>query len=289
MKILVTGATSGMGYGVTKALAESDLKNELIMMAKSEEEGKKVVSELKDLTDNSYISYVVCDLSDLKAVDKVITQINHDHNYLDAIFVNAGIGYAKKQIKTVNHLDPHFQVNYLSQFKLVLGLLDLLKQSQKGARVIFNATNYGEINYNDLQQNNKWSYEKGIYQAMAAKRMFMHKLSRLSLEKDYNVSCCAFHISKTVWTNQLNIIPKPMKVMATIMKYLGQFISTDQCGQIIAPLFTMSNEDFDSYQNQLVSDKNGSFILLEENDDILDKDNQDRLWQVSLDLLENVK
>lgn len=47
----------------------------------------------------------------------------------------------------------HFQVNYLSQFMLTLNLLDLLKKSTKGGRVIFNATRMGEILWEDIQWN----------------------------------------------------------------------------------------------------------------------------------------
>ena len=57
------------------------------------------------------------------------------------------------------------------------------------------------------------------------------------------VSFIGFEISKTVWSNQLNIIPVSMKIMATIMKFFGTFISIEKCGEIMAPLFTENNEE----------------------------------------------
>jgi len=63
-------------------------------------------------------------------------------------------------------------LNYLSQFMLTLNLLDLLEKSENGGRVIFNVTKGGEILWDDIHMEKKWGYEKGIQQAMVAKRMF---------------------------------------------------------------------------------------------------------------------
>ena len=127
---------------------------------------------------------------------------------------------------------------------LTLNLLSLLESSEHGGRVIFNVTRGGKIFWDDIQMKKNWGFENGIHQAMVAKRMFLVKLNDLYRgSKGSKVSFIGFEISKTVWSNQLNIIPFSMKTMATVMKFFGTFISIEECGKIMAPLFTENQEE----------------------------------------------
>lgn len=291
MKILITGGTHGIGNGVAKVLAGMDNPvHEIIILGRSEKLGKDVIKELERMTSNMKISFILCDLSKLIDVKRAILEIKTKHQYLDGIFINAGLGYVPKRVETQDGMDAHFQVNYLSQFMLTLNLLDLLEKSEKGGRIIFNATKNGEIGWDDLQMTQKWSYEKGIHQAMAVKRMFLVKLHNLYRKrKDSNLSFLGFQIHKIVWSNQLNIIPTFMKLMASLAKLFGSFISMEKCGNIMAPLFTESQEESLKKSGKLVSWKDNEFIYLEEDASVLDESLQNRLWKMSLALCEDEK
>ena len=207
MKVLVTGGTNGMGKGVAKILAGSDNQtHEIIILCRSKELGAATVKELEVTTKNKNISMVLCDLTKLSDVRNVIQEIHNQHAFLDGLFINAGLGYAAKRVETEDGMDPHFQVNYLSQFMLTLNLLDLLEKSEHGGRVIFNVTEGGEIFWDDMQLKKEWSYEKGIHQAMVAKRMFYIRLHNLyGKTKESKLSFIGFQISKTVWSNQITL------------------------------------------------------------------------------------
>lgn len=211
MKILITGATNGMGKGVAKELLSLDnQKHEIIILCRSKERGNKVIEEFKNTTSNNNISLILCDLSKISDVKNAINEIQSKHTFLDSIFINAGLGYAEKRIETEDGLDSHFQVNYLSQFMLTLNLLE---KSKNGGRIIFNVTEGGEIFWENIQMKNKWGYEDGIHQSMFAKRMFQLKLYEL-YKNDPKISFVGFQIPKAVWTNQINIIPNFMRIMA---------------------------------------------------------------------------
>ena len=180
MKILVTGGTNGMGKGVAKILAGFDNQiHEVIILCRSKELGEATIREIESSTGNKNSSIILCDLTKLSDVRLAIDEIQSKHKFLDCIFINAGLGYAAKRVETEDGMDPHFQVNYLSQFMLTLNLLNLLENSENGGRVIFNVTRGGKIFWDDIQMKKNWSFENGIHQAMVAKRMFLVKLHDL--------------------------------------------------------------------------------------------------------------
>lgn len=286
MKVLVTGGTNGMGKGVAKVLAGVDNQiHEVIILCRSKELGEATIRELESSTMNRKLSFVLGDLARLRDVRNAISEIKSKHKYLDCIFINAGLGYAAQRVETEDGMDSHFQVNYLSQFMLTLNLLSLLENSEKGGRVIFNVTRGGKISWKDIQMKNAWSFESGIHQAMVAKRMFLVKLH--DLYKKINtpkVSFIGFEISKTVWSNQLNIIPVSMKIMATIMRFFGTFISIEKCGEIMAPLFTESLEESLKKSGKFVTWKKNEFIGLKEEETVFSPEMQEKLWKISLEL-----
>ena len=291
MKVLITGGIHGIGNGLAKIFAGLDHQShEVIILDRSKELGIATIKELKSITKNSKISFVLCDLAKLSDVRKGIKEIHSQHEFLDGLFINAGLGYAAKRIETEDGMDSHFQVNYLSQFMLTLNLLDLLGKSEKGGRVIFNVFEGKNIFWDDLQMKQEWGYEKGINQGMVAKRMFYLKLHQIyKQDKKPKVSFFGFQVPNTVWTNQVNIIPVYMKVMASIVKFFGGFITIEKCGLIISPLLTEKQEESMNKSGKLIAWENNKFVELEEDPVVLNPDMQDRLWRTSLELCRNEK
>lgn len=286
MNILITGGTNGMGKGLAKVLASAEgQSHEIILLCRSEKLGRALVGELESASPNKHISYILCDLARLSDVGNAIAEIRNRHAFLDAIFINAGLGYAADRVETEDGMDPHFQVNYLSHFMLTLNLLDLLEKSEAGGRVIFNVTRGGSIFWDDMQLTEKWTFEKGIHQAMTAKRMLLARLHNIYQSRgSSDVSFIGFEISKTVWSNQINIIPATMRILAAVMKFFGTFISIEECGEIMAPLFTENRESTMKKSGKLITWKKNSFAELEEDKNVLNRELQDRLWNRSLEL-----
>lgn len=283
MRILITGATHGMGKGVAKALA-SHPNMELVLLGRSEALLRETAEELQQHGAGPRVSVVRCDLARLQDVRSAIAELRK-LPVLDAIFVNAGIGYAGSHQRTEDGFDAHFQVNYLSQFMLTLNLLDRLEASSHGGRVVFNAPAFGDLRWNDLQLEKDWNYELAIGQAMVAKRMLATQLHALYRARgEPRVSCYSFEISKTVWTNQLNLIPRSMRLVATVMRALGQFISIDECGAVMAPLFLESRQECAQKSGRLIALKRGKLYDREKHPGVLDAATREQLWNISLAL-----
>lgn len=283
MKVLVTGGTNGMGKGVALALAAGGA--EVIILCRSAERGQSTIREIQAATENPNVSLVQCDLTKLSDVKNVIKEMRAGNTSLDGMFINAGVGYASGRVETVDGLDTHFQVNYLSQFMLTLHLLDLLERSEMGGRVVFNVTEGGGVLWDDLQMRNRWHYRDCIQQAMVAKRLFYTQLHNLSQTADsHRTSFYGFQIPKTVWSNQVNIIPAYMRAMATMVKWFGGFITIEKCGELIAPLFFEDQDASLRRSGKFITATEKGFIAKEDDAAISDRTLQDRLWNISLDL-----
>jgi len=120
---------------------------------------------------------------------------------------------------------------------------------------------------------------------MVAKRMFLVKLDNLCRSKNNpKLSFIGFQIPKTVWSNQIYIIPASMRIMATIMKFFGTFISIERCGEIMAPLFTEDQEESLKKSGKFITWKKKEFVEMKEEQSVLDCELQNRLWEISITL-----
>lgn len=130
---LVTGGSTGIGFGICAHLLQHNAR--ILLLSNKEDHAEDALEELREYGDIKLVEWVKCDLADLKATDAVAKQILEQESVLHGMVMNAGLGVGKYW-ETVDGLDSHFQVNWLSQLHLTLELLPLLKK-QPGGRLVF--------------------------------------------------------------------------------------------------------------------------------------------------------
>ncbi|MDD5694985.1 MAG: SDR family NAD(P)-dependent oxidoreductase [Bacteroidales bacterium] len=117
--ILVTGASSGLGYAIAVQLAERG--STVIMACRSGIPDKGEEIRLK--TGSEKISMLYVDLSDIESIDHLVKQIKELFGTLDIVICNAGIVSRKSRL-TMQGFEQMFMVNYLSNFLLINLLFD---------------------------------------------------------------------------------------------------------------------------------------------------------------------
>lgn len=85
--IIVTGATSGLGYAASKALASQGAK--VVLAGRREERGKAVEEEIKNAGGEAY--FVKTDVSDKKQIKALVDAAVSKYGRLDCAVNNAGI------------------------------------------------------------------------------------------------------------------------------------------------------------------------------------------------------
>jgi NAD(P)-dependent dehydrogenase (short-subunit alcohol dehydrogenase family) len=176
--VLITGSTDGVGRKVALELAAAGA--EVLVHGRDRERGEAVVAAARNAGSNSAMFYRA-DLSSLAAVRELAAAVRRDHDRLDVLINNAGIGSAsggrQRRVSADGH-ELRFAVNYLAGFLLTRLLLPLLAAS-KPARIV-NVASDGQstIDFDDVMLTRRYDGGKAYTQSKLAQVMFTFDLAR---------------------------------------------------------------------------------------------------------------
>ncbi len=131
-RVLVTGASSGIGAGVAEALAQEGAT--VGLCARREDRLKEVWERCRAHSPESRMWVV--DLADFEAVDRLAAQASDELGQVDVLVNNAGI----PKRRHVTRLDPEtvdtvMRINYSSPVRLTLALLPQMLERGEGRLV----------------------------------------------------------------------------------------------------------------------------------------------------------
>jgi NADP-dependent 3-hydroxy acid dehydrogenase YdfG len=110
-KVIITGASSGLGKEIGKILKEKNIK--VLNLSRN-----------KSIFENIYL-----DLSNDKSINEAIKLIKEKHSDFDTIILNSGIMPLSKIGKIDFDIDNMFKVNITGSIKIINELLDLIKKN----------------------------------------------------------------------------------------------------------------------------------------------------------------
>ncbi|CAG4944479.1 unnamed protein product [Colias eurytheme] len=167
---LITGANSGLGLEIARCL--NAINCNVIMGCRNVYEANIVAKNVCEKYEN--IKFFELNLASLSSVKKCSEKILSQEKKIDIVILNAAT-FGLPWTLTEDGLETTFQVNYLSQYFLLLSLEEILAPN---ARVVFTSS--------ESHRNIKWSNEK----------MLSPTLDDISLPKEDYTSIRAYNISK---------------------------------------------------------------------------------------------
>ncbi len=129
-KILITGATAGIGEALLKAFLKHD--NQIIALGRNAQKLKKLSAEFP-----AVIPFQ-CDLADPAEVDRLIVFIEQEHPDLSILINNAGIQYNyhfEEEQQALAKIEREIEVNLKVPIKLISLLIPTL-QNQANAAIV---------------------------------------------------------------------------------------------------------------------------------------------------------
>ena len=130
-KILITGASSGIGKATALKVAEAG--GEVLLVARTREKLEETLKEIEDLGGKAQI--YVADVADMDQCDRLVEEVLADHKRLDILVNNAG-----RSIRRSVHLsydrfhdfERTMQLNYFGALRLIMGFLPAMTKRKKG-------------------------------------------------------------------------------------------------------------------------------------------------------------
>lgn len=176
--ILITGSTDGLGQQVARDLAERGAT--ILLHGRSRNKGEDTLKEIKGATGNNRINYYNADLSSLTSVRLLAEEVNADHDRLDVLINNAGIGDGPRRWRREESEDGfelRFAVNYLSHFLLTHLLLPLLHRSAPARIVNVSSVGQQAIDFDDVMLEERYDGLRAYMQSKLAQVMFTFDLA----------------------------------------------------------------------------------------------------------------
>ncbi len=158
--VLVTGSTDGLGRELASELAGQGAS--VLLHGRDPRKGEQTLRSIRDSAGNEQLSFHLGDLSSLDQVRALAREIESEHERLDVLVNNAGVGSGPPRLLSQDGYELRFAVNYLAPFLLAHLLEPLLARSTAArsapARIV-NVSSAGQapIDFDDVMLERHFS------------------------------------------------------------------------------------------------------------------------------------
>lgn len=156
--ILITGASSGIGYEAVRALLSAHA--EVIIAARDQAKGEQAVQALQTEYPETCVHFLPLDLGLLASVRQTVEHFFAQWNTLDVLINNAGIA-ATPLGYTPDGFEQQFATNFLGHFLLAQLLLPALRNAAPARVVSLTSGTHrlSDIHFDDIQYHHR-PYDK---------------------------------------------------------------------------------------------------------------------------------
>ncbi|GAB1811006.1 SDR family oxidoreductase [Mycobacterium sp. MUNTM1] len=190
---VVTGANSGLGFGLAKRL--SAVGADVVMAIRDRVKGERAIAEIRREVPQAKLSIRQLDLSSLSSVAALGEELTAAGRPIDILINNAGVMTPPQRQQTSDGFELQFGANHLGHFALTRRLLGPLRAAGSARVVTVSsiAATQGNLDFGDVnaQRGYKPMHSYGV--AKLAQLMFAVELDRRSRAGGWGLMSNAAH------------------------------------------------------------------------------------------------
>ncbi len=194
---VVTGASSGLGLGLTTRLAAAGA--EVLLAVRDPGRGEAALARVRAEVPAARVSLRTLDLASLASVADLGDHLGAEGRPINILINNAGVMAPATRHSTADGLELQFGTNYLGHVALTGRLLALLRAGQaRVTTMTSSAARQARLNWADLQSERTYSPVRAYGQSKLANLMFALELDRRSRAAGWGIVSNAAHPGTTL-------------------------------------------------------------------------------------------
>jgi NAD(P)-dependent dehydrogenase (short-subunit alcohol dehydrogenase family) len=165
----------------------------LLIHGRDDARGRETVEEIRTRTGNEQLHWLRADLASLDEVRALAQRVTRDHERLDAIVNNAGIGSTiagdRRRMESRDGCELRFAVNYLAGYLLTRLVLPLLEASAPARVVNVSSAGQAPVDFDDVMLERSYDGSRAYCQSKLAQIMFTFDLAEELRDRGVTANC----------------------------------------------------------------------------------------------------
>lgn len=272
--VLISGGTGGIGRAAAIGLASMGAR--VGITGRDRDRAESAATAIARESGSTGLDVFVADMSSQADVRGLAEEVLAAYPRLDVLLNNVGGFWSHRRV-TADGLEHTFALNHLAPFLLTSLLLERLKTSAP-ARVVTvssGAHATGEIDFDDLMGERKYSGSRAYDQSKLANVMFTYELARRLTGT--GVTATALHpgMTSTAFSAE-----DPARAYAPLVAVMRPFMRSPRKGAETS-VYLASSPEVEGVTGRYFADRTAK----ESHKSSYDTATTARLWQVSADLV----
>ena len=230
-RVLVTGATSGIGLEAARRLAARGA--DVVLVGRDAAKTARCVDAVRADARGGKVSSLLCDFSRQSDIRRLADEVLRTFDRLDVLVNNAGTVFKQRTV-TADGIEATFAVNHLGYFLLTQLLLDRIVRSAP-ARIVNVASighRRGTLDFDDLHFRRGYFIMKAYGRSKLANVLYTRRLAQKLAGTGVTVNCLhPGSVDTAIWSGA----PGWSKPLIAVMRRLF-FIPVEKGAQRIVDL-----------------------------------------------------
>ncbi len=174
MRILITGATDGIGKETARQLARQG--HSIVMVGRDSSKSRSALAEVQAEA-HSEVDLLTAELAEMESVSILAEEVKRTFPDIEVLINNAAV-IRTERIVTSDGFEETLSVNYLSHFLLTYKIIDVLQKNSPSRIVNVSSMVHesGSIDFEDLQSERSYNPSRAYAQSKVAMVLFTREL-----------------------------------------------------------------------------------------------------------------